>query len=158
MGLYAVLNENGKPIAYHENKRIVKEFLSDIKKPNHIVVKVKHPKNIEKTEEYMDLYLVRIGNQYIQSMYFDSADILSKEELISYESIIDLLIRELEYNSSISRSERKNLEKTLMFFQRRIEEINDYPYDYESCKRFHEIRQEMEYAKYDFNDIKNDVF
>lgn len=149
MGLYAVLNESGNPIAYHENKRVTKEFLKEINKKNYIAVKVKHPKDVEDTEEYAELYLVKVGTQYIQSKYFDSVDILNQEEVYSYDSLVNIITRELEYNEDITNSERKSLQKTLLYFQRRIKEIKDNPCDYETAKRFYEMREEMEYSCHD---------
>lgn len=156
MGLYAVLNERGNPIAYHENKRIIKDFLQMINKKDHIVVKVRHPNDIENTPEYSDLYLVKIGKEYIPSIYFDSADILRTEELYSYDSLVEIITRELEYNKKLNREEKKSLENTLVFFRKRIRKIKNESCDYESSKRFHELREEMNYS-YDYSSI-NDNF
>ena len=103
MKLYAIINNHGTPIAYHDNKRVIRQYLDDLNKSEFTMVRVKHPKKIEESSDYADLYLVKVGGGYIQSKFYDSAYILHEDELYHYDSLINLIIRELEFNSLISK-------------------------------------------------------
>lgn len=143
MKLYAIINKNGTPIAYHENKRVIESHLQDLDQSEFSMVRIKHPKKIIDTSGYSDLYLVKIGGGYIQSKLYDSAYILREEELYEYDSLINIIVRELEFNnSSISKEEKVALKRTLAYFEERIDEIKSEKADFESIKRFDEMRKE----------------
>lgn len=143
MKLYAIINNNGTPVAYHDNKRVIKDFYSDLKNPEYSIVRVKNTKKITETSSYADLYLVKVGGGYIQSKFYDSAYILREEELYDYDTVVNILIRELEFNSpNMNKEEKQALKKTLSFFEERVEEIKSGNPDIESVKRFDEMREE----------------
>lgn len=149
MKLYAIVNKNGTPIAYHENKRVIKDFYKDMNKLEFSIVKVKHPKKIVNTSSYAELYLVKLSGSYIQSKFYDSAYILREEELYDYDTVVNILVRELEYNSSnMSKEEKNAVKKTLGFFEERVAEIKENKIDFESVKHFDEMRQEYQRGCY----------
>ena len=146
MKLYAIINKNGTPVAYHDNKRVIKDFYQDMDHSDFSIVRVKHPKKIVDTSSYAELYLVKLGGGYIQSKFYDSAYILREEELYDYDTVVNILIRELEFNSSTMSKEEKNaIKKTLVFFEGRVEEIKENKIDINSVKHFEEMRREYDY-------------
>lgn len=142
MALYAILNERGKPIAYHHRKDIVNEYLKGSKNENYCLVKVKHPKRVEGTSEYADLYLTKVGNFYVPSRYYDSASILIEDELSNYYNLVDIVTRDLEFMSDLTDKDKKALERTLQFYQSRIYDIKEEQIDENTLRRMDDMMQE----------------
>lgn len=117
-------------IAFHESKRVVHEYAQRLQKEapqlKTIIFSVKESKIISNTN-YYDRYLIRYGNKYIQSKFYD----LIKED---YQTAIretifckEILMKYLEYEK-LSKSDKKALEKVVSFLDEKKEDIkNDVP-------------------------------
>lgn len=156
MKLYAVIDGTGQVLGYHDSKTVVKQFMEGIKerdqKDSLKLVKVLNPKKVKDTSKYLDLYLVKLGNGYIPAMYYDEASIVSEGEIYNYEETVNVISRELEFNSDqLSKEDKKALRRVLKLYEGRIEEIKDTPTDYRAAKEFKQLRDE-----YEFNLMKDE--
>ena len=148
MALYAVLNEHGNPIAYHERLDVVRDYKFGCKQQKYRVVRVKHPKRVEDTLEYAELYLTRVGEIYVPAKYYESADIIMTDELESYYRITDTITKNLEFEK-LDRKTQKALIVTLGYFENKIQDIRETPIPEEDLRRFNtqylEYREKLDY-------------
>lgn len=142
MALYAILNQYGNPIAYHHNKRVIKRHLEDLDDSHNIIVKVKHPKQVEETQKFAELYLVKSGGGYVTSRLYDSANILLEQELYDYDNLLCLIDREL-VTADLSIQDKKALIRTYAYFKERIKDIKSEKPDHEAIERFEDLRNEF---------------
>ena len=128
MALYAVLNEWGKPIAYHERLEVVRDYKLGCKQSKYHVVKVKHPKDIEDTLEYAELYLTRVGEIFVPAKYYESAEMIMTDELES---------------EKLDRKTRKSLIAALGYYENKIRDIRETAIPEEDLRRMN--TQYLEY-------------
>lgn len=149
MGLYAVLDSNGYPIAYHESRRVIFEFCEKINRDypdkDCISVKVKHPKRIYNSQAYVDNYLVKVGRSYVPARLYDEASVFHDEEKYNYEEVVNLISRELEF-SDLSSKEIKSLESTLTYFQKKLN--NPSEIDLRSLEHLKEMKEGLQDSYY----------
>lgn len=141
MALYAILNQYGNPIAYHHNKRVIKRHLEDLNDSRFIIVKVKHKKQVEETQRFAELYLMKSGGGYVPSRLYDSASVLLEEELYDYDTLLSLIDREL-ITGQISQQDKKALIRTYSYFKQRIKKIKSEKPDQEAIEQFEDMRNE----------------
>ena len=141
MALYAILNHNGTPIAYHNNKRVIKRHLEALNDSRNIIVKVKHPKQVEDTRKFAELYLMKSGNGYVPARLYDSANILLEDELYDYDNLLCLIDRELVTND-LSSQDKKALIRTYQYFKERVKEIKSEAPDLQAIEEFESLREE----------------
>ena len=142
MALYAVLNEWGKPIAYHERLEVVRDYKLGCKQSKYHVVKVKHPKDIEDTLEYAELYLTRVGEIFVPAKYYESAEMIMTDELESYYRITDTITKDLEFEK-LDRKTRKSLIAALGYYENKIRDIRETAIPEEDLRRMN--TQYLEY-------------
>lgn len=143
MSLYALLNSNGKAIAYHHSKRVIQQYLEDLHRSDCIVVRVKRSKRIEleDSQEFAELYLMRTGGGYVPNYLYDSANILMEEELYDYETVLSIIERDL-ISEELDKRTRQALERTYLYFKERRDIIKKEKPDMQAIRHFSDLRDE----------------
>lgn len=126
MSLYAVLNHKNKPIAYHERLDVVKDYYDSCDNKKYHLARVKHQKQVEDTQEYADLYLVRVAKFYVPAKYAAMTEVSVTDACDTYYRVIDTISYELEFGKLDSKT-RKSLERSLAYFNQRVDDIRETP-------------------------------
>lgn len=110
--MFGLMDEKGKPIGFHNEKRIIKRYKKHYEEENDVsLLMFKISKNKLKKYRglYEDLYLVKYGSTYIQSKYYYS-HLLDVEPLIrDLEDAHDVIIRIIEFLDNSDKSETLSL-------------------------------------------------
>ena len=134
--MYGLFNKHDTPIAYHERKRVLRDFSYQVPDDELYIKKVK------KSTDVSNLYLIRFGSGWIPSILYDDADILTEEECMNYDQVADTIKKELLL-SDLSSSEKKILKKAYIYFKGKTDDIrkNSTP-DVKSIKKFKELKDQ----------------
>lgn len=120
--MYAVF-DGKKPIAFHEEKSVVKNYIEGIFKNHGISLEYYKvdKKILSKYKDYHDLYLQRYGSIYIQSKYILYTELSTSQCIEDLKFTKDILKRTLEL-TQLTEKEQKHMVKV-------IEIINNQIYD-----------------------------
>lgn len=150
------LFENSQLIGFHEEKRVVKQYLKSVQDRSKGIFQIIRisQKKIEKIPNYQDLYFIRFGKTYIQFGY---------EEYISddYATILAELylakevLLKLELKDHLSKSTRNGLKKTLLLLEEEIEAEETMVPTLDELKC---IKDHMEEFRYHITEMEHDDY
>lgn len=117
----AVINES--LIAIHDDRDVVESYISKYERDNNKSVDlVKCPKKkLKKISGYEDLYLLRVGDNYVPTKYYSTNENITNEALYDLKYARDVILRILEYRSNGAKS----LEKTVQILEEEISNISE---------------------------------
>ena len=153
--MYAVYDGN-KLIAYHDEKRVVKQYCESINQIKHKqVYYVKIPKRIWMKKWYdPDLYLIRFGKTFIQSGYAECIETdynLNLSELYLTKDIL-MKVGELYH---ISPKEMKSITKSIVILEKIIHQEETLVPTLEELKQ---IKSHLDEFRYHISDLETDDY
>lgn len=125
--MYAVINNIGRIIALHDDKKVVKRYVESVDHYHKItldIIKVKK-RAVKEIHNYEDLYLVRYGDTYVQAGYLTYIDLEYGGLIEDLRYARDILLRTLEMEK-LRKGEVKALEKSVMVFDKLLREQERY--------------------------------
>ena len=142
--MYGVIDMD-RFIAFHDEKSVVKKYIRRIRdssgKRLHYV-KIKR-KKAEKIKNYLDLYLVRYGETYIQSGYVEAMETADPQVVYDHRYARDVIMRILEVSDMLTNNDVKVLGKAIKIIDRLIDDEKDYTPSLEDLERMQD-----QYEKY----------
>ena len=135
-------------IAIHKKKKVIKKFISD-----NIDKDLRIGKLNVKSKKYENLYLVRLGNQYIPQYLQGTAEEISEERKADIKYVIEVIER--ERRSIDGDKERKILKKAIKILKENMQEDDPdvFLLDVERVNREH-IRDILAEDNYDYGEAK----
>lgn len=130
-----------KNIAYHFEKRVVRKYKDNYEKNNPDTLIIKKIKCKELPQEYDELYLVKYGNDYLQSKYLEVMEVDESVTIDDYFYAHDVIMK-LCYDLSYNKKKIKKLLKADSIILQEVKKSNPYCYDMRSLeerKREHEM-------------------
>jgi hypothetical protein len=121
--MYVVEYTDGKIIAWHEKKKVVKQFVSDQASDKDYIRIVKIDEDEFDMDKYIDLYLYRIGDQYIQDKYLECIEVFGDSIVHDLKLTRDVLSR--LYVNTKNKKDAKALDRVMLIVENEIEKIND---------------------------------
>ena len=149
--MYAAMN-NGEPIAFHKELSVVNEYVDNVRRYHDGEVKLRiakiKNKKIKNLKDFNDLYLVRIGDTFIQSKFYNYMRFVSDEPLYDLKLTIDTLERVLTCkNDDLSSKDAKHIKKSIKIVKEVLEKEKKYTPTY----------QEMEELKMDYDAFTDEL-
>ena len=124
MKIYGLCKRNNmKFIAFHNEKRVIIKFKQDYELSNKedLVLVALKQKEIEKFSDYSDLYLVRYGENYVQSKFLYIAQLDYGQIEYDYNYAKDVLNCILEFIDDDKKSKR--LMQAIRIIEEELESI-----------------------------------
>lgn len=100
--MYGAMTNNGDLIAFHEEKNVIKKYISDYEYSNNeslIPFHIKKKKVKKYSHLYEDLYLIRYNGSYIQSKYMILKQLDVEPFLDDIQYAKDIIVRTLEFSN-----------------------------------------------------------
>lgn len=142
---------NGKIIGFHDKKSVAnryKERLTQEVKRDDFYVEKKKESQLANLPDYLDLYLIRYGNNYVQSKYYEYIKDDLSTLLNEYKFAIDVLMKIFEYEK-ISNKKKKILKDAIMIIEDRIDENVDVFLTPDQLERMKSQYDSFRYQIYD---------
>lgn len=120
--MYAIINDKGKIIAFHNKRKIVELYLDSVEDNNNLsIVEI----NNELDSSLEDLHLVRYQNTYIQSGYLIYINLASDNIIEDEEYAKEILLRTIEIQN-LTDKENKKLIKAIEVLDKIIHKDKKY--------------------------------
>jgi hypothetical protein len=153
--MWAAYDDNKKEIvAFHDEKRVVKCYISNIEK-NYKDISLsllKLPnKKCRNLQNFDDLYLVRYEDTYVQNRYYVYQEILTGGSIYENRLVKEILERSLG-SYDFSKKELKTIIKTIKIFDKILADDISFVMSYEDLKK-----SEMDYYPYIYNLNKDEI-
>ena len=114
-------------IGFHESKRVCLKYIKMAENSEDLAILKVKEKLITEKSDYYDYYLVRYGNGYVQSKYFDLIEDDYKTSIKELVFAKEIIMKYMEF-SDLTNGEQKALKKTCEFLEDKKEDIkNDIP-------------------------------
>lgn len=141
-------------VAFHDEKRVVKCYISNIEK-NYKDISLsllKLPnKKCRNLHNFDDLYLVRYADTYVQNRYYVYQEILTGGSIYENRLVKEILERSLG-SYDFSKKELKTIIKTIKIFDKILADDISFVMSYEDLKK-----SEMDYYPYIYNLNKDEI-
>lgn len=122
-----------KIVAFHEEKKIVKDYIESVSNIVYHLGKCKSSE-LRKIKDVEDLYLIKHKDTYVQCKFYDYVDFMTEGEVGELRHTIDTLSKVLRIGEP-NFSTRKAIVKSISFLKRLILEMEGTNPDYESIER-----------------------
>ena len=123
MKIFMLCTKDGDAVAFHKEKRVIQKFKMDYEISNNTDLNlfVIKGKNINKYPDYSDLYLVKYGENYVQTKYFYIADVEYGQILYDFNYAKDVLNHIIEFTKD--NKKEKHLLKAVEILEDEIKNI-----------------------------------
>ena len=118
------MTNNGDLIAFHEEKNVIKKYISDYQDSNKetlIPFHIKKKKVKKYSHLYEDLYLIRYNGSYIQSKYMILKQIDVEPFLDDIQYAKDIIVRTIEFSNN--KKDRNTLWEAYNILNEEMEKV-----------------------------------
>ena len=134
--------KNKEIIAWHEKKKVVKSYIKDQLEYDEKLKLVKINDDDFDMHKYIDEYLYRLGNRYIQDKYFHCLEMTGDIMYNDLELAIDVVSR--LYTKTKDKKDAKSLSRVMMILENELDVLKNSSY---SLNRLEGLRMEYERMK-----------
>lgn len=139
-------------IAFHKNKKVVKRYISQLKKSNQNIsfslslLKMKD-KKARKIKYFNDRYLTRYHNTYVQYSYYAYLEIITGTDIYDEQYVLDILER-TAVNPNLSKNDVNAIKKVISIFDNMLSSDSKYTMTLDQLKSV-----ENDYAHYYYHNV-----
>lgn len=137
--MYAAMNSNGEPIAFHKKLSVLSEYVDNVRSYHDGEVKLRiakiKNKKVKGLKDFDDLYLVRIGDTFIQNKFYNYMRFVSDEPLYDLQRTISTLEDILTIkNDELSSKDIKHIKKSIKIVKAVLEKDKKYTPTYQEME------------------------
>ena len=146
--MYAAVDESGKIVAFHDEKKVVKCYIKRIRDSSDATLgfcKIKK-KDVKKVNTLYDLYLVRYGDTYVQSGYLEYLELADPQLAYDHQYAKDVLLKvaEIDY---LDKEDIEVIEKCVMILDELIDDDRKYTPSLSELEKFKDHYAPYIYSK-----------
>lgn len=127
--------KNGDLIAWHEKKKVVKSYINEQREFGEKLTLVKIIDEKFDMNKYIDLYLYRLGDTYIQDKYFHCVEMFGErqyDDLLLAKDVITRL-----YTNTKDSKDAKYLSKVMIILENELDMLKNSNYSLKDLEGLH---------------------